>query len=290
MISRNENKYNWYIQSYMKKGLSYPTALSKSLVHFINENCSVDLTLPNNILGFHYIKAIVEQHSSIEPHTVKRKQAQFHEREISLNRNIASATSIRQLLVTDSQSLDQIRHVVPNTTVSHLQEHLQNFHYFQDWERLFPFFKYKVLTSSAKYLSTIYEAEEGLENRILKFINEAESFSSFIQKIKTKRYTWTRLQRLCLHILTNTTKEEMNAVGLKCPYIRILGMNEKGRNFIHQKKKSIPVPLVTTVSKHNHPVIDIEHRAARCYSLGFSPSIQNKLMIQEYAHPPIIVK
>ncbi len=287
-INDQQTMYNDYVKSYLKKGLSYPTALSKSALHFKNNENDLDLSLPNNILGFHYVKAIHQQHSSIVPYTIKRTQAQYHDKIIS-DKSIASATSIRHLLIDNSVEIDQIKHVVPQSTLEHLQAYLKRYKHFQDWERLFPFLKYKLITSTAGSLSEIYEAAEGLENRLLKYINDAENFSAFMHLIKTKRYTWTRLQRLCLHILTNTTKQEMTQVGVKCPYIRILGMNKKGRQFINERKKHIPVPLITTISQNEHPLIKMELRASRCYSLGFSPKLQNELLKLEYAHPPIIV-
>ncbi len=58
-------------------------------------------------------------------------------------------------------------------------------------------------------LREIYEVEEGLENRLLGAAVTARNFKEFMEKVKTKRYTWTRLQRICVHILTNTKKSEM---------------------------------------------------------------------------------
>ncbi|UTW69162.1 nucleotidyltransferase family protein [Anaerobacillus sp. HL2] len=58
----------------------------------------LDLSLPNNILGFHYIKAIHDQAATIEPFTIERKNSHYHDKEIP-SHSIASATSIVDNLV-----------------------------------------------------------------------------------------------------------------------------------------------------------------------------------------------
>ncbi|OIJ13272.1 hypothetical protein BKP37_12280 [Anaerobacillus alkalilacustris] len=287
-INENETTYKESIRDALKKGNSYPKALSFAFKKLKNHNQVLDLSLPNNILGYQYVKAIYEQKANIKPFTIKRREAQYHDKEIP-KQSIASATSIRKKLVKEQDHLNSINHVVPSTTYDELVQYRKMYHNFQDWERLFPYLKYKVLTSSPIALANIYEAEEGLENRLSQTINEATSFQSLMEKIKTKRYTWTRLQRFCLHTLTNSTKEEMSAINDTTPYIRVLGMNQKGRKYISSQKKYLELPLVSTISKINHPFIDIEKRATSCYSLGYSPIIQAKLIKEEYAHPPVII-
>ncbi|MFN7250956.1 MAG: nucleotidyltransferase [Anaerobacillus sp.] len=287
-IKANETTYSLHLQEALKKGNSYPKALALAFKKIENSDQFLDLSKPNNILGYHYMKAIDEQGANITPYTIERTKAQYHDKTISVDA-IASATSIRESLIKQKKDLKAIEHVVPSFTYDELKNYHESYSAFQHWERLFPFLKYKVLTATHEQLATIYEAEEGLENRISQIIKEATSFIDFMEKLKTKRYTWTRLQRLCLHILTNTTKVEMRGVTLPCPYIRVLGMNDIGREYVNSKKKQIEVPLISTISKHKHPFIEIEKRATTCYALGFSPVIQNKLMKEEYAHPPIIL-
>ncbi len=287
-LKEHEKTYNTFVQDALAQGNSYPKALALAFHKMNNHEEFVDLTKPNNILGYHYVKAIYDQRAQIKPYSIIRTSAQYHDKQIS-NLAIASATSIREALIEQKKDLEAVRHVVPNETFVELQNYLQIHSSFQYWERLFPFLKYKLLTTTPKQLANIYEAEEGLENRILQIINQATSFQSLMQKLKTKRYTWTRLQRFCVHILTNTTKEEMYHRHVACPYIRVLGMNNKGREFLNKQKKKIEVPLISTVSKCNHPFIEIEKRATTCYSLGYDPLIQKKLTEQEYAQPPLLL-
>ncbi len=61
-----------------------------------------------------------------------------------------------------------------------------------------------------------------------------------MEALKTKRYTWTRLQRACTHILTNTTKEEIRSANIEqhAPYIRLLGMSQKDKLTFQKTRKN----------------------------------------------------
>lgn len=284
----HHSEYNQLIQNNVKEGLSYPKALATAFQQLSKDSSLLDLSLPNNILGYHYVKAISNQNTIIKPYTIKRKAAQYHDKEIS-SPTIASATSIREVLLKEDNDLNMIKGVVPRPSYEELQNYIEIYHHFQNWERLFPYLKYRVMSSTPEQLNSIYEAEEGLENRIWHMIHEADSFLEFITKVKTKRYTWTRLQRFCLHILTNTTKTEMELAQTVDPYVRILGMNKVGMSYLNKRKKTMNLPLISTISKHRHPFIDIEKRATTCYSFGYNPELQRKLIKEEYATPPIIL-
>ena len=65
-------------------------------------------------------------------------------------------------------------------------------------------------------LQHIYEMEEGSSIVFYqKYKTVHLSIHSWKHSSKTKRYTWTRLQRACTHILTNTTKEEIHKANIE---------------------------------------------------------------------------
>ena len=64
-----------------------------------------------------------------------------------------------------------------------------------------------------------------------------------MNELKTKRYTWTRLQRILTHILTHTKKKEMTMLtDDKVSYLRLLGMTEVGTHLFKSFKKGLPDP------------------------------------------------
>ncbi|MDG4655820.1 nucleotidyltransferase [Ectobacillus antri] len=274
---------NQALQQKVETGVSYPKALSDAYKNIGIDN--LDLSKPNNILGFHYIEQIQEQGSNIQAHTVERLNAQYHDTTFASS-SIASATSIRKHL--QKSPIEDASEVMPLATKMELQSYQQTYGLLHMWENYFHLLKYKLLTMSAEQLRGIYEAEEGLENRLLYAIEQATSFENFMQAIKTKRYTWTRLQRLCLHTLTHATKDEMNLADT-APYIRLLGMSKTGQAYISSIKKNIPIPLLSHSkhSKHSHPLLDLDIRANAVYYAILPEPFRSQALKQEYVQHPI---
>ena len=76
-----------------------------------------------------------------------------------------------------------------------------------------------------------------------------------IHNIKTKKYSYNRIKRLLIYILLDYKKIEHNTNN----YIRILGLNKKGSNYLSSIKKNINLPIITNYSNSNH-LIDIDIR------------------------------
>ncbi|HEX7065657.1 MAG TPA: nucleotidyltransferase [Bacillales bacterium] len=287
-LAQHRESYEEKLRTFMAEGYSFPKAASLAFQGLDRNGKTIDLSKPNNILGFHYVKAILNQESSVKASTIPRTGANFHDPDLG-EQKIASATGIRNAILAGNEPLKAIRRVVPDITYNLLQEAQEAFGTFHSWEKLYPYLKYRLLTSNPQELAQIYEMEEGLEYRLLKQIKQADSFTSFMKQVKTKRYTWTRLQRLCVHVLTNTTKKEMAPL-LEIPkasYIRLLGMSEKGQTYLNRIKKNLELPLVSTLSQHVDPLLDLDKRAADCYALGFPEAVRTGKLQEEYSTPPI---
>lgn len=288
-IRQNEkNKLNELVQQYMKTGMSYAKASSEAFSHLQNEKVTIDVAQPNNILGLHYVEAIHTQKSSMGAKTIQRFAAHYHD-EIFYDEKIASATSIRKQLFSGEHSLEAIIPFVPAATYEMLKEYQHTYNLFHNWERYFQFLKYKLITMSPLELRNIYEVEEGLEHRILSLTREASSFTSFMEALKTKRYTWTRLQRVCTHILTNTTKEDMARAEVEklTPYIRLLGMSQKGQAYISSIKKQLHVPILTHGKAFHHPMFTMDQRASSVYFSILQEPLFGEKVKQDITHHPI---
>lgn len=286
-LLQNNQQYEGLIKQYMKTGVSYPTALTLAYQELTAGHEILDLSLPNNILGFHYVKAIFQQQAKMKPYTIKRTSADYHEQNF-VSPTIASATSIRKALFSNEGS---IINYVPKETLQIMGHYEEQNGHLHNWESYFHLLKYTIMTMSEKDLLSIYEVEEGLENRIKKNILNAHSFQNFMEQIKTKRYTWTRLQRLCTHILTKTTKHQMSYINPSqtSPYIRLLGMSSKGQGYLNYVKKQLELPLISKLSTFQHPLLELDLKAAMTYNIIFPEPLRSKLLMDEYATPPIRV-
>jgi predicted nucleotidyltransferase len=125
--------------------------------------------------------------------------------------------------------------------------------------------KYKIDTSSKKELAAIHMVDEGLENRIKKAIDKSTTLEAFILEIKTKRYTYSRINRMLTHILVNYTKDDRTKVD-DIEYSRILGINQKGRNYIKSIRDNAVYPIITKQSELDSFQLDLEHKVSKVYN------------------------
>ncbi|SFE41247.1 nucleotidyltransferase [Alteribacillus iranensis] len=287
----NKEQYNRYIKYYSSQGNSYPKAASLAFSALEPDHDWPDLTQPNNILGYHYIQAIYDLKSSIQPETIQRKQAGYHEEHMS-DHHIASATSIRRSLTAGSKKLDDVAHTVPKTTLKQLESFVAAGNELYDWERYFPFLQAKALTMSVTQAASLYEANEGLHHRFLSCIQSHDSFHAFLKELKTKRYTWTRLQRLAVHFLTGTERKEVEyalRTG-QADHIRLLGMNKKGQAYLNNIKKHLEIPLTYKLTKKKTAQQILDERAAKAYYIPLPPRERIQKWQEEFQFPPVIIR
>lgn len=234
-----DNEYSEDVKKYLDSGINYPTALNKAL--------NTGISTPNDLLGLSYIKSILKNKYDIEPITIKRTN-NYHD--TKSNDKIISASNIREKL---NNKLD-ISNFVPN------KEYINNI----DYNLYFNLLKYKIITDNK--LSDYLTVDEGIDNRLKNVINECNNIDELIQKIKTKRYTYNRINRMFIHILIGLRKEDK----LKCiknEYIRILGFNEIGKKYISSIKKYTNIPIVTSLKNINSIIKDYEIKAYKIYNM-----------------------
>lgn len=249
----DNKEYDLKVKKYLDEGFNYPTALSKAL--------SSNVNTPNDILGICYIKEILKNNYNITPVTIKRTN-DFHSK--TIKDNIVSATAIR-CLIKDNKD---IKKYVPKEVVNYIYKNTD----------IYDFLKYKII-SDCKILNTYKTVDEGIENRILKYIDKSKTIDELINNIKTKRYTYNKINRMFIHILTSFTKEESKSIDIS--YVRILGFNKKGKEYLNKIKKDMTIPLITGY-KNNDKVLDIEYRVTKIYSIITK---DNSLIFKELKKP-----
>ncbi len=260
----NNKEYNNKVKEYLETGINYPTAMSKAL----NDTIGYTTNEPNDLLAISYIKEIITNNYPITPISIKRI-GNYHETD--KNKDIISASLIRKLLKDNIN----ITKYIPNNTEKYLNKNISN-------ESFFPYLKYKII--STEDLSIYQTVEEGIENRIKKEIFNSNSWNELVENIKTKRYTYNKINRMLIHILTSFTKEEANTI--KIDYIKLLGFSIKGKKYLNTIKKDIPIPIITTYRNNISKLLDIEHRVTSIYNLIINPNLTK----EEYKTKPIIKK
>ena len=257
--------YNDLIKLFLKEGYSYPTSADLTMKK-LYPNDAFDL--PNNILGIQYILAGKKLKSKIKFKTIKRIKSNYFDDELHSS-TIQSATAIRKLV---SENKDIVNYVPEDVFNSLTSRKLISY------EDYYEVFKYIINSSTPKDLKDVFNVNEGLENRLLKF-KEFSSVQNLIDKLLTRRYTNSKIKRTLAHVLINTKKNELTDFNV--PYIRILGMNDLGRNYLNKIKHDLDVPLISKVKEGIHPYLDVEIRASRVYSLVSDKDIYK----QEFKQP-----
>jgi len=284
-FKESESSYKHVLHEQMKSGNSFPEASRIAYQQIGLTNEQMDLSQPNNILGFSYIKTIFEHNLPIKPLTIKRTSSHYHDETITST--IASATSIRKQLFQQALISPETAATIPEETINQLAHYKDEATLWHSWEKYFHLIHYRVLTMSLSELAAIQGVDEGLEHRLKKTAHKATSFSNWMEAIKTKRYTWTRLQRMFVHLLTNTKKTDI-AASLKndsVPYVRLLGFTKKGQTYLHTIKKNMDVPVLTALHRHTNPMLAIEERASHAYYSVLPPENRDTLFKQELQAP-----
>ena len=261
-IQINNKEYDKLVQDYLDKGINYPTATSKALADLSN----IKIDKPNDLLALSYIKEIIKNNYPITPISIKRTN-DYHGKEI--NSNIINASLIRKLL---NENKD-ITKYVPSITLKYINNDITI-------DKAYNYLLYNIINNNT-HLNEYLMVDEGIENRILKSINKSHNFNDLIMNIKTKRYTYNKINRMLIAILLNIKKED----NFKDTYIRILGFNTTGKNYLNKIKKNINIPIYTNYKPNLSNTFDIEYRSTFIYSL-----ITNNLSLieKEYKNKPII--
>lgn len=244
-IENHQEQYNTAIKEAMDQGLRYPDACNRALSLLLNK----EVKTPNDLLGLSYVKEIIHNHYDIRMHCIKRTN-DYHEEKLQ---EIASATSLRKALHAHIDVSSQL----PGYQY-YKDEHLYNFSEF------FPYLKYVILFN--EQLSTIHLVDEGIENLLKDTIKKTDNMEDLINRLTSKRYTRSRIQRMLVHILLNNKKEDVPAM-MQIDYIRLLAFSKKGQLYIKEQKKRTDFKIIANISKHQHPSLTLEYKAATLLSL-----------------------
>jgi len=202
---------------------------------------------PNDILALGYAKAVVGLSADIKLHAIQRVAAGYHDTLLSDTQTIASASAIR--LALHKNKLEKIQSVVPAITLQNVQSMNNTINFEQ---KFLPLLKYRLITDTVGQLNQIYQMGEGLEHRLAAVaLSEPgpQNYQNFIKSVKSKRYTFARMQRTLLYTLLNVKVDQMHSV-MQDPYLRVLGFTDVGQQYLNRIKKTATLPLISKVDQN----------------------------------------
>ena len=216
------------LKELMRDGSSYPKAyglLAGSLY-------------PNDILAVTYLKAIKD--TNINPLSIQRTNDY-----LSTDMNIiASASAIRKA-IKENKDYSMATPLI-----------IDEPHFNSD---LYPYLRQLLFTLSRNELQEFFLVNEGIENMLIENAIKYDKYEDFINNATSRRYTKSRIQRVCLQIMNHIKKEDVINLP-ELDYIRVLGFNNKGQELLKSLKengnivtqfKNIPEPYKTIEWKTN---------------------------------------
>ena len=209
--------FSGVLHGYLDTGLSFPAARAGALRFLGGEN----LKSPNDILAVEYVRAIDRLHSPMEPMPIYR--AGDYHRE-ALESEAPSATALRALALQGESWLDW----VPEAARESFRG--QTLHDRAYGERAMLL---RLRTMSEEEFEALPFGSEGLWRRFMAACSREAALEDILEAAKSKRYTRSRLDRMAMCAFLGISEEKLRE---KAPYVRILTLNDKGREIVRKAK------------------------------------------------------
>lgn len=267
-IQNNESEeFKIILQNELDKGNSYPSSYSFATVKMSN-SFEKDTTMlnevlckPNNLLAIEYLKAINMTKSKIIPLPITRIGSEYNNQ--ILTGKFSSASSIRNQL---DKNINIVCETIPKNCFEILKneliEHKVNNEIFE------ALIINSIRAMTMTEMENLYDAKEGIENKLYKNAQKFTSISDILFHSKSKRYTMARLKRLLMQSLLKIDKDIMR-FSASVNFSRVLGINSSYKDVLKILPKHICVKNQDINSQpiDTQKIIEIEKRASNIYSL-----------------------
>lgn len=271
-------EYKTLLAHELSKGLSFPKARENALLIYLNDirKYSNILNCPNNTLGIEYLKSLNKLKSKIKPFTIQRQSSEHNS--LKSENGFASGMGIRNMIF--ENNYDDLFSVLPQPSYEILINALRSGEFISGLNSFEKEILFKLRTMDLEEIADLPDVSEGIENLIKESASNCNSLNELIDKIKSKRFTRTRIQRILLYALLGYTKSDIDFLEKNpVPYIRILGANENGKTLISQiSKANKKLNLITSIkpfvdkNRKNKSLINLFEKdllSTDIYTLGY---------------------
>jgi len=292
VLYQEPREYVTMLNHELSRGNSFPKARESAIMMYLNDikRYANILSGSNNILAIEYLKALKKTKSDMMPIGVQRKKVFYNEDKIV--DDFASASAIRKLV--QLQQFDDIRRVMPRECYMLLREEMKRGNLVFDLRKYETIILYNLRKMTIRDIANIPDVSEGLEYSIKEAAENCNTIRDFIDMVKTKRYTQTRIQRILVYALLGIDRKMMDLSRKVIPYLRVLGCNDKGKELLSEIVRRDPkTNLVTSVkkflddrpSRQIQQMLAIDLFASDTYTLGYEYESRANL---DYTNPLIV--
>lgn len=287
VLYREPREFSELIKNQLRSGLSYPKAreIAISLYFGSSPKYTDILQNPNNILGVEYLKALKKYKSPIKALTIKRNYSDYNSK--TVKKGVASATAIRTMIAEGKN----VHSVVPFESYEIMEKLIKDGEYVPSIKAFEKEIIYILRKMPIQDIADLPDVTEGLENRIKQAANSSNTLEELITKIKTKRFTQSRIQRILLYALIGIREKDIQMSRRTLPYIRVLGFNKHGKRIISSIAENNPkAKIVVSVKRfvENNKEQKLQTMMAKdiastnIYTLGFKN--QRGIANLDYTH------
>lgn len=280
ILCDNEDTLYKEISKYTANGISYAAARQKVVEKLTDKDTAAMLTSSNNILAVEYLKAIIKNNYAIKPYTVQRQGDSYNDTDI--RSEYASATALRENLKADNISKyipvkaglilsSNTNYIYPDDITEALFTRLLDILFASSYdknvfiENVMQYPDVSKEIAGRLYKSAIDMITRTLPQRSESKDNWAFSFGSLCEHIKTKEVPLSRIKRALVRIILGLDKKHMGKYANE-PYIRVLGFDKKGQEYLSYIRKTVEVPLITKTADYKEMLLDDIH-AANIYNM-----------------------
>lgn len=288
VLYQEPKEYVTILNHELSKGISFPKARENAVMMYLNDIKKYInvMTSSNNILAIEYLKALKKLRSTMYPVGITREKVLYNDEFIV--DDFASATAIRRMIT--RREYEEIRKVMPKFSYNILANNVNQGKYVIDLSIFQKEILYTLRKMSVSEIAELPDVSEGLENAIKNASDSCNSLVDLISIVKSKRYTQTRIQRILVYALLGITKKDMEISKKVNPYIRILGVSNRGKTLISEiTRLGNNVPVITSVkkfmteskNKNLKRLLQIDINATDIYTLGYQKDAYANL---DYTH------
>ena len=280
ILCDNEDTLYKEISKYTANGISYAAARQKVVEKLTDKDTAAMLTSSNNILAVEYLKAIIKNNYAIKPYTIKRQGDSYNDTDI--RSDYASATALRGNLKADNIFKyipvkaglilsSNTNYIYPDDITEALFTRLLDILFASSYDKnVFIENVMQYPDVSKEIAGRLYKSAMDMITRTVPHgaeskDNEAFSFGSLCEHIKTKEVPLSRIKRALVRITLGLDKKHMEKYANE-PYIRVLGFDKKGQEYLSYIRKTVEVPLITKTADYKEMLLDDIH-AANIYNM-----------------------
>ncbi len=280
ILCDNEDTLYKEISKYTANGISYAAARQKVVEKLTDKDTAAMLTSSNNILAVEYLKAIIKNNYAIKPYTVQRQGDSYNDTDI--RSEYASATALRENLKADNISeyipvkaglilSSNTNYIYPDDITEALFTRLLDILFASNYDKnVFIENVMQYPDVSKEIAGRLYKTAMDMITRTVPQRSESKdnwafSFGSLCEHIKTKEVPLSRIKRALVRITLGLDKKHMEKYANE-PYIRVLGFDKKGQEYLSYIRKTVEVPLITKTVDYKEMLLDDIH-AANIYNM-----------------------